>query len=101
VNFRIGIFDTGQWSNRAEGREAVRLINSLDAITILQGLADGRSLRAMDLRAILGPDGDILCLRSTEAKAAEVARQEEGRRIVLARIEPVLSAKEFVLSEDA
>jgi hypothetical protein len=100
VNFRIGIHDNGKWTHRADGREAVLLIDGLDALAVLQGLADGRPLHAMDLRAVLGPDGEIICLRSTEATAAEVANQEEGRRVVRARIEPVSSSKQFVIAED-
>jgi hypothetical protein len=101
VEFRIGIFDGDEWSHRAEGREAIRLIDGLDAITVLQGLADGRSVRAMDLRAVLGRDGAIVCLKSSEGKAAEVANQEEGRRVVFARIEPVTSAEELIIAQDS
>jgi len=100
VNFRIGIHDSGKWTHRAQGREAVLLIDGLDAFTVLQGLADGRPLHTMDVRAVLDPAGEIICLRSTEGKAAEVAAQEEGRRVVRARIEPVVAAKEFVIAED-
>jgi hypothetical protein len=100
VKFRIGIHDLGKWKHRAEGREAILLINGLDALTVLQGLADGRPVHAMDLRAVIGPDGEIICLRSTESKAAEVAAQNEGSRIVRARIETISSAKEFVISEE-
>ncbi len=101
MNFRIGIHDSGKWTHKAEGRQAVLLINGMDALTVLQGLADGRPLHAMDLRAVLGPDGEIICLRSTESTAAEVASQEEGRRVVRARIEAVSSAKKVVITEDA
>jgi hypothetical protein len=100
VNFRSGIHDKGRWTHRAQGREALLLIDGLDALTVLQGLADGRPLHAMDLRAVLGPDGEIICLKSTEGKAAEVAVQEDGRRVVRARIETVSSAKKFVIAED-
>ena len=54
MDFRIGIFENGEWSTRAEGREAIRLIDGLDAITILQGLADGRPVRALDF-ALFSP----------------------------------------------
>jgi hypothetical protein len=101
VNFRIGIFDFGEWNYRAEGREAIRLIDGLDAITVLQGLADGRSIRSIDLRAVLDQEGSIVCLKSSEAKAAEVANQEEGRRVVFARIEPVTSAAELIIAQDS
>ena len=101
MNFRIAIHDMGKWKHRAEGREAILLIDGLDALTVLQGLSDGRPVHAMDLRAVLGPDGEIICLRSTESTAAEVASQEEGRRVVRARIEAVSSAKKFVITEDA
>jgi hypothetical protein len=101
MDFRIGIFDRGEWSARAEGRDAIRLIDGLDAITILQGLADGRSVRAMDLRAVLTPDGAILCLKSSEEKAAEIAEQGEGRRVVWARIEPVTAVRELVITQDS
>jgi hypothetical protein len=100
VNFRIGIHENGKWTHRAHGREALLLIDGLDALTVLQGLADGRPLHAMDLRAVLGPDGEIVCLRSTDGKAAEVAEQQEGRRVVRARIEHVSSAKKLVIAED-
>jgi hypothetical protein len=99
VNFRIAIHDMGKWKHRVEGREAILLIDGLDALTVLQGLSDGRPVHAMDLRAVLGPDGEIICLRSTESTAVEVAAQKEGCRIVRARIETISSAKEFVISE--
>jgi hypothetical protein len=100
MEFRIGIFENGEWNTRAEGREAIRLIDGLDAITILQGLADGKSVRAMDLRAVLTLDGSVLCLKSSHGKAAEVAEQGEGRRVVTARIEPVTSVTELVIAQD-
>lgn len=100
MNFRIGIHENGKWTHKAEGRQALLLIDGLDALTVLEGLADGRPVHAMDLRAVLGPDGEIVCLRSTVGKAAEVAEQEEARRVVRARIEPVSSAKKFMIAED-
>jgi hypothetical protein len=101
MDFRIGIFENGEWSTRAEGREAIRLIDGLDAITILQGLADGRSVRAIDLRAVLTSDGAVLCLKSSDGTAAEVAELGEGRRVVRARIEPVTAVKELVIGQDS
>jgi hypothetical protein len=100
MDFRIGIFENGEWSTRSEGRQAIRLIDGLDAITILQGLADGRPVRSMDLRAVLTLDGAILCLNSSDGKATAVAEQGEGRRVVLARIEPVTSVTELVIARD-
>jgi hypothetical protein len=45
-------------------------------------------------------DGAILCLKSSDGKATEVAEQGEGRRVVLARIEPVTSVAELVIAQD-
>jgi hypothetical protein len=98
VFFRVTIYDQGKWTVRAEGQEAERLIAGLDAITLLGLLAEGKPLHLIDFRAVLEPDGEIVCLRATEVKAAEIASREVGRRVALARTETASVADAVILA---
>jgi hypothetical protein len=92
VSYRIQIYEGGEWIIRAEGPGAEPLINGLGVIPLLKLLEDGGRVYELDLRAVVGQDGEIVCLSPSERAAAEMVSGEEGRRVVPARIEPVPAA---------
>ena len=92
MSYGVGIFDEGIWIVAAGGKQAESLIDDIGTLPILKCLEDGRPVYAIDLRAVLEPDGRIVCLKSKEAQAIAVARKKKGRRVVVARLVPETAA---------
>ena len=92
MSYGVGIFDEGKWVVAVGGKEAESLIDDIGTLPILKCLEDGRPIYAIDLRAVLDPDGKIVCLKPKESDARAVAGKKKGRRVVLARLVPEKAA---------
>jgi hypothetical protein len=88
VSYGVGILDEGKWIVAAGGKEADALVDAIGTLPILKCLEDGRPVYAIDLRAVLEPDGNVVCLKPTESEARAIAGKRKGRRVVLARLVP-------------
>lgn len=89
MRYGVSLYDAGKWTITAEGREAEALISSIGVIPVLEVLSSGESLPLVDFRAVVGREGQVICLNATESAAVAFANQRHGCRIVPAKIGPV------------